>query len=429
MHDPRPSVSYWLLLIGLALATACSDGSTGGGGGCIGQGCQSAAAAGARDRFGSSVSVSGDTIAVGASLDDDAGDSSGSVYVSRFDGMDWVEEQKLLASDAAQGDFFGAATSVSGDTLVVGGQWNDDAGPDSGSAYVYRFDGMSWVEEQKLVASDAGPGDFFGFSVSVSGDTIVVGAYLDDESGPDRGSAYVYRFDGMDWIEEQKLLASDGAGGDQFGYSVSVSDDAIVVGARNDGSNRGAAYVYRFDGMDWIEEQKLAASDAANGDLFGYAVSISGDAIVVGAPYDDDAGANSGSAYAYGFDGMSWVPEDKLVASDGADGDLFGTALSLSGDVVVVGAYLDDDAGPDSGSAYVFGFDGMNWLEDQKLVASDGDAGDFFGAAVAASSDTIVVGAQHDDDVAPDSGSAYAFGFDGMGWVEEQKLLASDAGN
>lgn len=159
-------------------------------------------------------------------------------------------------------------------------------------------------------------------------------------------------------FETQELLASDGASGDSFGFSVSLSGSVAVVGARFDddgGSNAGAAYVYRYDGSSWVEEQKLTASDGVDGDNFGIAVAVSGDAAVVGAFGDDDTGANSGSAYRYHYDGSSWVEEDKLLASDGGSGDAFGRSTSISGDVSLVGAPGHADNGAGSGAAYVYG--------------------------------------------------------------------------
>jgi N-acetylneuraminic acid mutarotase len=149
-----------------------------------------------------------------------------------------TEEAKLTASDAAERDWFGESVSVSGDLALIGANGNDDAGPDSGSAYVYRYDPSSgeWIEEAKLTASDTAPADLFGGSVSVSGDLAVIGAFGDDDAGGESGSAYVYRYDPSsgDWIEEAKLTASDGAAGDNFGFSVSVSGDLAVIGAKKD---------------------------------------------------------------------------------------------------------------------------------------------------------------------------------------------------
>jgi hypothetical protein len=333
-----------------------------------------------------------------------------------------LESQKLLASDATAWDNFGYSVAVSGDTAVVGAYTDSDNASDSGSAYVFRYDGSDWVEEAKLTASDGAAGDHFGFSVAVSGGTAVVGAGRDDDSGSSSGSAYVFRYDGSDWAEEAKLTASDAAAFDGFGEQVAVSDDTAVVGADgNDdsGTRSGSAYVFRYDGSDWVEEAKLTASDAAIYDGFGERVAVSGDTAVVGASGDDDNGLSSGSAYVFRYNGTTWVEEAKLTASDGATNHSFGISAAVSGDTAVVGAYGDAFTGP----AYVFRYDGSDWVEEAKLTASDGAAGDLFGSSVAVSGDTAVVGAHHDDHF----GSAYVFRYDGSDWVEEAKLTASDA--
>ncbi len=309
-------------------------------------------------RYRISVSVSGDTAVVGAFRDG----CCGSAYVFHFDGVSWVEAQRLTASDAAARAFFGYSVSVSGDTAVVGARNADcAAGFRCGSAYVFRFNGTSWVQEQKLTASDAAAQALFGFSVSVSGDTVAVGAEADNcVAGFACGSAYVFRFDGVSWVEEQKLTASDAAQLDQFGFSVSVSGETAVIGALLDacdtGTRCGSAYVFRFNGTSWVEEQKLTASDVAAGDGFGGSVSLIGNTVVVGASGNDcSAGDNCGSAYVFRFNGSSWDEEQKLTASDVAAGDRFGFPVSLSGDTVVIGAYRDSCApGGDCRAAYVF---------------------------------------------------------------------------
>ena len=357
------------------------------------------------DAFGSSVAISGEVAIVGAQGNDD----NGSAYVY---GISGVEKQKLLASDGAAVDKFGRSVALSGDVAIVGAHRDDDNGGDSGSAYVYRFFGISWVEEQKLLASDAAVSDNFGFSVAISGEVAIVGALGNDDNGAQSGSAYVYRFDGISWVEEQKLLASDGAAVDNLGWSVALSGEVALVGAPghdDNGFNTGSAYVYRFDGISWVEEQELLASDGAVSDLFGISVAISGEVAIVGAYFDDDNGSASGSAYVYRFDGTSWVEEQKLLASDGAASDQFGWSVGISGEVAIVGAYLDDDNGSASGSAYVYRFDGISWVEEQKLLASDGAANDRFGWSVAISGEVAIVGALGDDDNGSASGSAYVF--------------------
>ena len=212
----------------------------------------------------------------------------------------------------------------------------------------------------KLVAADAAAGDWFGWAGSVSGSTIVVGAYYDDDAGSKSGSAYVFeKSDDGEWAQAAKLVAADAAAGDQFGSSVSVSDSTIVVGAYYDddaGSKSGSAYVFeKSDDGEWAQAAKLVADDAAAGDRFGITVSVSGSTIVIGAYLDDDAGGNSGSAYVFEkSDDGEWAQAAKLVADDAAEGDLFGWAGSVSGSTIVVGAFGDDDASSMSGSAYVF---------------------------------------------------------------------------
>jgi len=365
------------------------------------------------DLFGVSVAVSGDTAVIGASYDDYGAVDIGSAYVFRYDGSDWVEEEKLTPSDGAGEDHFGGAVAVSGDTVVVGSMWDDDNGSFSGSAYVFRYDGSDWVEEEKLTASDGVAYDYFGGTVGISGDTIVVGANGNDDYGPYTGSAYIFRYDGSEWVEEEKLTASDGSTYDYFGGSVAISGDTAVVGA--DGSDggsgyySGSAYVFRYDGSDWVEEEKLVASDGAPGDHLGNSVAISGDTVVVGAIYDDDNGSDSGSAYVFHYDGSDWVEDARLTASDGAAFDSFGGSVAVSGDTAVVGAHADDDNGDGSGSAYVFCYDGSDWVEDAKLTASDGAESDFLGFSVAVSGSTSMVGAYADDDIVENSGSAYVF--------------------
>ena len=381
--------------------------------------------------FGCSVSISGDTAVIGAWGDDDNGGYSGSAYVFRYDGTNWVEEAKLLPSDGATYDYFGISVSVSSDTAVIGAYRDDDNGSESGSAYVFRHEGTGWVEEVKLLASDGDDGDRFGYSVSISGDTVVIGADYDDDHGESSGSAYVFRYDGTGWVEDAKLLPSDGAADDYFGISVSISGDTAVIGAYRDddnGSDSGSVYVFRYNGAEWTQKTKLLASDGDADDLFGYPVSIFGDAVIIGAMGNDDNGSNSGSAYVFRDNSAGWVQEGKLLPSDGDDGDSFGHSVSISGSTAVIGAFWDDDNGGQSGSAYVFLHDGAGWVEDAKLLPSDGDADDLFGCSVSVSGNTAVIGARGDDDNGDSSGAAYIFAqcpadFDGDGDVDTIDLL------
>jgi len=339
-------------------------------------------------------------------------DDGAAVYPLTVDPLCFVEQAKLLASNGAASDWFGYSVSLSGDTALVGAYQDDDNGSASGSAYVFVRTGTSWAQEAKLLAGDGAPGDHFGYSVSLSGDTALVGAVHDDDNGSNSGSAYVFARSGTSWTQEAKLLAGDGAPGDRFGWSVSLSGDTALVGAifaADSGLESGSAYVFARSGTSWTQEAKLLAGDGAAVDAFGYSVSLSGDMALVGAPDDDDSGSESGSAYVFVRSGTSWTQEAKLLAGDGAPGDRFGYSVSLSGDTALVGAPDDDDSGSESGSAYEFARSGTNWTQEAKLLAGDGAVFDYFGYSVSLSGDTALVGAYLDDDHGTDSGSAYVF--------------------
>jgi len=379
--------------------------------------------AAASDFFGISVAMSGDTAVVGASFGDNPGGSNaGSAYVFIRIGTIWTEQAKLIASDAAASDAFGTSVAVSGDTAVIGAYQDDDGGSSSGSAYVYVRSGGVWTQQAKLTAADAAANDYFGYSVAVSGDTAVVGAYLDDRPNPvgaDAGAAYVFVRTGGVWTQQAKLTAaSDAAAGDQFGYSVAVSGDTALVGSIHDthqgGADAGSAYVFIRAGGVWTQQAKLTASDAAAGDLFGCSVAVSGDTGVVGADSDDDAGTSTGSAYVFVRTGGVWTQQAKLIASEAAAGDLFGGSVAMSGNTAVVGARGENYAGAiDLGSAYVFVRTGGIWIEQARLTASDAAAGDNFGISAAVSGDSALVGAYLDDHAGGISaGSAYSFSLD-----------------
>lgn len=342
---------------------------------------------------------------------------------------------KLLASDGAAGDYFARSVSVSGDTAVAGAWSNEDNGVDSGAAYVFvRQAEGHWEQAAKLLPVDGTEGDRFGWSVSVDNNTVIVGAYADDDNGTSSGSAYVFALqnDGT-WTEQAKLLPDDGAYLDYFGRSVSVSGDTVVVGAHGDDdteANIGSAYVFvRQVDNSWVQQEKLMADDGAGQDFFGSAVSISGDTIVIGATEDDDNGSSSGSAYVFTRQAdNTWLQQAKLLAGDGAAEDFFGRSVSISGNTAAIGAWGDDDNGAHSGSAYIFvrqagGF----WVEKDKLLSGDGSSGDHFGVSVAVSDNTLVVGAGDDDDYGASSGSAYVFTMQTSNdWVQQAKLLPTD---
>ncbi len=354
-----------------------------------------AADAASSDMFGNSVSLSGDTAVVGAYRNDDAGGESGSAYVFIRDaGGAWGQQAKLTASDGAADDYFGWAVSIDGNTAVVGAYVDDDsAGVNQGSAYVFVRDaGDSWSEQAKLLASDAEADDLFGASVSIHGDTVMVGASDDNKAG----AVYAFTRDGGGtWTQEARLTAPSVTPYDWFGRSLSVNGDTAVLGAYGDddgGSWSGAAYVFIRDaGGAWGQQAKLTASDPAAGNDFGCSVSVHADTAVIG---------SIGNRVVYAFTrdaGGTWTEQARMTVAENMD---FGRVLSLDGNSMVVGAAGDD-------LAYVFRRDaGGTWTEQITLVASDAAEGDRFGQSVSLHGDTALIGAIFDDN---NTGSAYVY--------------------
>jgi hypothetical protein len=350
--------------------------------------------------FGWSVAISGETIVVGAHQDDDTARGSGSAYVFVRSGSTWMEQTKLTASDGAARDYFGYSVAISGETIVVGAYQYDG----SGAAYVFVRHGTRWIQQAKLTADDGAGADLFGSSVAIHGETVVVGASGDDYY---KGAAYVFVRRGGHWFQKAKLTAQGGAPPDQFGFSVAISGETIVVGANQADGSKGSVCVFARDGGSWTQQTKLNANDGEEGDRFGNSVAIRDETIVVGAYADADHGSNSGAAYVFVGSGRHWFQQSKLMAQDGAANDQFGTSVAISGETIVVGAWGDDGA---KGSAYLFERRGNRWTEQQlKLTASDGATNDRFGYAVAISGETVVVGASQDEDLGQDSGSVYIF--------------------
>lgn len=336
-----------------------------------------------------------------------------------------AQEAKLTAADAAGGDQFGKSVSLSGERALIGAFRDNEGLSDNGSAYVFMRTGDTWTQDAKLIADDAAAGDLFGHSVSLSGDRALIGAIDDDDGGNASGSAYVFVHTGDTWTQEAKLVADDAAASDDFGTSVSLSGDRALVGSSF--NNGGSAYVFVRTGDTWVQEAKLTADDAEAGDLFGASVSLSGDRALIGGFGDDDAGESSGAAYVFVRSGGTWTQEAKLTADDAATFDQFGVSVSLLDERALVGAYLTDDGGSDSGSAYVFVRSGNTWEQEAKLTADDAAALDRFGVSVSLSGERALIGANFDSDAASFGGSAYVFVRSGDMWTQETKLTADDA--
>ncbi|MEE9130669.1 MAG: FG-GAP repeat protein [Phycisphaerales bacterium] len=333
---------------------------------------------------------------------------------------------KLLPNDGAAGDWFGYSVAISGATAIVGAHMDDDNGTDSGSAYL--FNTTTGLQIFKFLPNDGAVGDQFGLSVAISGAIAIVGAYFDDDNGTASGSAYLFDAEiAAGGRQIAKLLADDGAVGDRFGRSVAIDGVTAIVGAyldNDNGTSSGSAYLFDIsDPASPIQIAKLLPDDGAVQDYFGVSVAISGTTAIVGAYQNDDNGSNSGSAYL--FDTTTGQQIAKLLPDDGAAADRFGWSVAISGATAIVGAFQHDDNGFHSGSAYLF--DATTGRQVAKLLANDGATADRFGWSVAISGSTAIVAAVWDDDHGNGSGSAYLFDIsDPANPVQIAKLLPDD---
>ena len=324
---------------------------------------------------------------------------------------------------------FGQAVAVTADTIVIAARARPADVTGDGALHVFERTATGWVPTAVLSVPEARVEDSFGISLAADGDTIVVGAQFADRGVSNAGLAYVFERPDGRWRQTTILTASDAAADDQFGLTVSVSGEIIVVGARlKDGraADSGAAYVYERGDGAWAQVAKLTASDAAPGDLFGRA-SVDAGTLIVSADLNDDRGLSAGKAYVYRRAGDRWTEAAILHASDGSPGDELGISLALSGRTAVFGAVGRDDGGTDAGAAYVFeGRDGQ-WAEVARLVPPDATAQLIFGMAVAAADDIIIVGAPNHSASGERAGAVYVFERHDGRWAQTGRLSASDA--
>lgn len=363
----------------------------------------------ANDFFANSVAVDGDYAVAGAP----GAGTAGAAYVYVHSGGAWTQQAKLTPTDGAEGDQFGWSVAISGSTVLVGANSDDNAaGTGAGAAYVFTRSGSTWTEKAKLVAGDATAGDAFGSAVAIEDGTALIGATGDDTF---RGSAYVFTGAEDSWTQEDKLQAGDGTGEDWFGWSVALDGDQALVGAYMDdtpaGDNAGSAYVFTRSGTDWTQRARLTGAETVKDDGFGYAVALDGSTALIGSWADDcDTDADQGevgSAYVFTGAASSWTQQAKLVALDPEALDQFGTSVALSGDTAVIGARPDKNQ-MSAGSAYVLTRSGSTWTQRASFAAKEGSIEDQFGNSVALDpAGTVIIGAPQNDQTASQAGAAY----------------------
>lgn len=365
--------------------------------------------------FGWSVAISGNTAVVGARNDDpDLGSgplaNAGAAYVFVRSGSNWIQQAKLVARNARAGDTFGISVAIDGDTLVVGATGVDlDDADEAGAAYVFVRQGATWKQKARLVAKNPAEDDNFGASVAIDGITIVVGADAHDLGGVliDSGAAYVFIQRSGSWDQKAMLVSTDIGLGDYFGTSVAISGQRIVVGATQANltgtRGNGSAYIFKGGGNTWMQEAILAAENGRDGDFFGQSVAIFNDTAVVGALFTDpDLGngriTNAGAAYVFTPRGGTWRQQARLLPEDASSFSYFGQAVAIYGNKIAVGANGRAQAGyKDAGATYLFTRTGREWDQQTFIVPDSISDDDNFGNAVAISGDRVLVGANGRD--------------------------------
>ncbi|MBK8620059.1 MAG: S-layer homology domain-containing protein [Anaerolineales bacterium] len=425
-------------------------------------------------------------VGVNGNQADNSASDSGAVYVFIRSGGVWSQQAYLKASNPNVDDSFGDSVDISGDTIVVGtayedsnatgvnGNQLDNSADTSGAAYVFTRTGTTWSQQAYLKASNTDAGDYFGKFVRISGDTIAVTAYYEDSnatgingnqadnSAEDSGATYIFTRTGSTWSQQAYVKASNAEAFDYFGYyAMALSGDTLAVASSYEASSAtgvngnqadnsapysGAVYVFTRTGSTWSQQAYLKASNTKTEDYFGYpSMSLSGDTLAVAASYEDSnaTGVNgnqadtsaveSGAVYVFTRTGSTWSQQAYIKASNTEAGDYFGTDVSLSGDILAVGASDEssnatgvngDQANNSalySGAAYIFTRTGTNWYQHSYLKASNTEASDYFGYSLSLSGNTVAVGAYGEDSNATgvngnqadnsalNSGAAYVF--------------------
>lgn len=364
-------------------------------------------------RHGTAVEVEGDLAIVGAYGDYAPLKQAGSAYVFRTSGSGWSQEAKLFGAGGYL-DGFGFDVDLSGDRALVGAPWEGSSGHDTGAGYVFAFDGQAWNLEAKL--SYSGTFDFanMGRSLALAGEVAALGAPLDFEGSTQTGRVFVFERVAGVWTETQRLAPSDGAQGDTFGYRVALDGDVLVVGSpykNNPGVADGAAYVFERSAGRWIETARLSGGDGADGEFryFGNSVAVDGNTVAVGCPGFHGVNVGSGMVFVFRREPSGWIAEERLEGSDSKLISEFGRCVDLDGDWLVAGSRGEAIPGLVTGTAYAFLRQPEGWREQTRLQHGDFDAGDGFGGSIAADGSECVVGAPSKGDEGPVAGAAYAF--------------------
>ncbi len=342
------------------------------------------------------------------------GVSSGTAFIYDFSTSSPVMSRQLIPSDGNSFDNFGYSATIDSNVALISAIGDGDNGPYSGSVYVYRLKSGTWIEEEKLIASDGKPGDFFGQSVAIKGNLALIGAYQSSGRELKSGAAYIFRFNGSKWIEEAKIYSNDGKTNDFFGYSVALNRDGTAIigayGADGKKTKSGAAYTFELIGGKWKQTCKLFAPDGETGDKYGYSVAIHKDNAIAGAHHKKITNSNYGAAYIYSRSGEKWIQHEKIKRAAGTKHDFFGISVDIRDASAIIGASrLNKEALNQVGAAYVFLNTPEGWKESRLIQPVDGNDYDNFGLSLSIDRGKAIVGSRLNDNLAIDAGAAYFY--------------------
>ena len=375
----------------------------------------------AEDCYGRDIDVHNNDLIVGAwGFDVNGGTNSGKAFIYEISSDTLIEKACLMSPNSNPLDYFGRSVSIYGDWAAVGSYLEDVGGNvDQGAVYMYHFDGANWSLDTTLHASDGSAEDFFGYSIDIHDDIMVIGAdRFDNGAELDQGKAYVFKLSGGLWNETDGFLSSDGEADDRFGIECKIYDNTIVIGAYLDDHNglvnSGSAYVFEVDANGLVSQsQKLVATDLEAGDFFGRSVAVYDDVIIIGSYlHDSNNITESGQVYSFVKDNASWYQSDIISSNEASEGDRLGRCVEICGKYMVAGAFQNDvnNLTGEPGVAYLFERNGDNWQKVAKFTPSDATGDDFFGYSVSINHAMAIIGAyRHDTNGNTDQGKVYLY--------------------
>jgi FG-GAP repeat len=340
-----------------------------------------------------------------------------------------TDEVKILPGDPENEDEFGRSVSISGDYILIGNPEDDDMGPRSGSAYIFRWNGSTWIQNTKLVAPDGTSTAQFGCSVSISGEYALVGAFRDKAGGNQAGAAYIWRHSGGVWVYVDKLVPAVPEPNSEFGNAVVTDGNYAVISAHRAehmGKGTGVIYIFERNGLNWVEDAKLAADDLGDAAYYGNDANVLGNTLMVGAIGEASAGSYTGAVYVYDHSGTSWDFKQKLMASDTIGDARFGRSIALWNTWALIGAETVDGVVTDTGAAYIFRLVAGTWTEQAKLEPSDPIPGQGFGFSVDMCPNYALIGSPFYSDSVDNSGKLYLLTLEADEWIQHMTMMPSD---